>query len=124
MAQEAALRGVANSKLRRILAFNNSFDSADVRVGNEVLFYKAPPQKSAPRWRGPANVLQLDVCGATLSFQGQAFKVARHCVRKKVRASAEPDASCEGAFGDLCQPTPTREAPEQPPNPPSGSSDL
>ena len=37
MAQEAALKKIANSKLRRILAPNNSFGSADVRVGDEVL---------------------------------------------------------------------------------------
>ena len=36
MAQEAALKEIANSKLRRILAFNNSFDSADACVGDEV----------------------------------------------------------------------------------------
>ena len=41
LAQEAALREIANSKLRRILAFNNSFDSVDVEVGDEFLFYKA-----------------------------------------------------------------------------------
>ena len=42
LAQEAALKEIANAKLRRILAFNNSFDSADVAAGDEVLFYKAP----------------------------------------------------------------------------------
>ena len=69
LAQEAALKEIANSKLRRILAFNNSIDSADVEVGDEVLFYKAPPRKSAPRWRGPAKVILMDDSGATLSFQ-------------------------------------------------------
>ena len=49
LAQEAALKEIANSKLRRILAPNNSFDSVDVAVGDEVLCYKAPPRKGAPR---------------------------------------------------------------------------
>ena len=53
MAREAALKEIANSKLRRILAFNDSFKSAGVRLGGEVLFYRAPSRKSAPRWRGP-----------------------------------------------------------------------
>ena len=124
MAQEAALRGIAKSKLRRILAFNNSFRSAGARVGDEVLFYEAPSRKSAPRWRGPAKALLLDESGAILSFRGQTSQVARHCVRKKVRAPAESEASCDEAFDDLCRPTPPREVPEPPPNPPLGSPDL
>ena len=52
MAQEAAMKGIANSKIRRILAFNNSFESVDVKAGDEVLFYKAPTKKSVPRWMG------------------------------------------------------------------------
>ena len=38
LAQEAALKEIANRKLRRTLAPNNSFDSVDVAVGDEVLF--------------------------------------------------------------------------------------
>ena len=49
LAQEAALKEIANSKLRRILAFNNSFESVDVKVGDEVLFYKAPTKKKTFR---------------------------------------------------------------------------
>ena len=49
MAQVAVLAEIATGKLRRILARNNPFSSADVRVGDEVFFYKAPPRKSAPR---------------------------------------------------------------------------
>ena len=124
MAQEAALEAIANSKSRRILAFNNSFDSAGVRVGDEVPFYKAPPRKSPSRRRGPAKALLLDESGATVSFQGQTFKVAPHCVSKNVRASAESGASCEDAPGDLCRSALPREAPEKPPNPPSGYLDL
>ena len=124
MAHEAAIKEFANGKLRRILLFNNSFDSADVRVGDVVLFYKAPSRKSSPRWRGPATVLLLGDSGATLSFHGQTFKVARHCIRRKVRTSAEPEASREDAFGDLCRSAPLRDVLEQPPNPPLGSLDL
>ena len=106
MAQEAALRDIAISRLRRILAFNNSFNSVDVCVGGEAPFYEAPSRKSSPRRRGPAKVLLLDESGAALAFQGQAFKVARRCVRKKVRALAEPEASCEDAIDDPCRSTP------------------
>ena len=38
-AQEAALKEIANSKLRRLLAYNKTFDSVDINVGDEVLFY-------------------------------------------------------------------------------------
>ena len=78
MAQEAAIQQVANSELRRILALNNSFASVDVRVGDEVLFYEAPPRESSSQRRGPAKVLLLDESGATLSLQGRIFKAARH----------------------------------------------
>ena len=54
-AQQAALKEIANGTLRRSLAFNNSFDIMDVRVGDQVLFHRAPPRKSSPRWRGPAE---------------------------------------------------------------------
>ena len=57
MAQEAASKEIANNELRRISAFNNSFDGADARVGDEVLSYKAPSRKSAPCWRGAAKVV-------------------------------------------------------------------
>ena len=46
-AQEAALKEIANSKLRRLLAYNKTFDSVDIKVGDEVLFYKAPRRKAA-----------------------------------------------------------------------------
>ena len=51
MAQEAALKEVANSKLRRLLAHNKTFNCTDIKVGDTVLFYKAPHRKSHPRWR-------------------------------------------------------------------------
>ena len=124
LAQEAALEEKSKRKLRRILAFNNSFDSADAAVGNEVLHYKAPARKSGPRWRGPAKVPLMDDSGVALSFQGQTFKVARHCVRKKVRAPAEAEASCDEVFEDLCRSTPSRNEPEPPTNPPLGSLGL
>ena len=124
MAQDAAPRKIANSKSPRIRAFNNSFDSADVHVGDEVLFYEATSRRSSLRRRGPAKVLLLEESGATLSFQGQTSKMACHCVRRKVRASVEPEASCEDAFGDLCRPTPPMEAMGQPPNPALGSLAL
>ena len=124
MAQEAAPKEIANSKLRRILAFNNSFESVDVKVGGEVLFYKAPTKKSIPRWRGPAKVLLIDESGVTLSFQGLPFKVARHCVRRKVRDVESQETSRDDVFEDLCRSTPPAEEPAQPPNPPLDSLDL
>ena len=124
MAQETALREIANSKLRRISARNNSPDSVDVRAVGEVLFHKALSRRSSPRWRGPAKVLPLDETGATLSSQGQPFEVARHGVRRKVRALAEPEASCDDVSDDLCRLTLPMDEMDPPSNPPLGSLDL
>ena len=46
LAQEAALKEIANSKLRRILAFNNSFGNVDVAVGSPE---RAPLVGRAPQ---------------------------------------------------------------------------
>ena len=56
--QEATLKEVANSKLRRLLARNKTFNCADVDIGDMVLCYKAQNRKSLPRWRGPAKSLK------------------------------------------------------------------
>ena len=52
MAQEAALKEVANSKLRRLLAQTKTLNYTEIKVGDSVLFYKASHQKSQPRWGG------------------------------------------------------------------------
>ena len=90
-AQEATLKGVANSKLRRILAHNQTFNCTEVAVGDMVLFYKTPNRKSSPRRRGPAKVSEIDETGVTVYFQSQTFKVARFCVRRRVKESEVAD---------------------------------
>ena len=86
-AQEATLKEVANSKLRRLLARNKTFNCAEIDVGDMVLFYKAQSRKSAPRWRGPAKVLEIDDSEVTVSFQSQTFKVARYLLRRRMKDS-------------------------------------
>ena len=49
MAQEAALKEIAGCRLRRLLAYNKSFDCADVQIGDALLSYEATRQKSMPR---------------------------------------------------------------------------
>ena len=85
------MREVANSKLRRILAHNQTFNCTELEVGDMVLFYKATTKKSSPRWRGPAKVLAIDESGVTVYFQSQTFKVARFCVRRRVKESEVVD---------------------------------
>ena len=68
MAQEAALNEVANCKLGKPLAYNKSFNCADVKIGDTALFYKSAKKKGAPSWRGPAKI--LDMSGATLRAEG------------------------------------------------------
>ena len=38
----------------------------------------------APRWRGPAAILEVGDTGATATFQSQTDNVARSCVRRQV----------------------------------------
>ena len=83
-AQEAAMKEIANSKLRRLLAYNKTFECTDIKMGDTVLFYKSPHRKSHPRWRGPAKILDIDETGVTVKFQSQSFKVALFCVRRKL----------------------------------------
>ena len=65
-------------------------------MGDFVLFYKAPRKKSNPRWRGPAAILDIDEFGAALKFQSQTFKVARHCVQRKLDKKDLPQGSAAG----------------------------
>ena len=95
-AQEAALREVANSKLRRRLAYNKTLECVDIKVGDSVLVYKVPRKKSDPRWRGPAAILDIDEPFAVLKFQFQTFKVARYSVRRKLEEKDLPQGSAAG----------------------------
>ena len=95
-AQEAALKEIAKSKLRRLLARNKTFDCVDIKVGDLALFYKAPQKKSNPRWRSPATASDIDGSGVTLKFQSQIFKVARYCVRRKVEEKDLPQGPATG----------------------------
>ena len=93
MAQEAALKEIANSRLRRLLAYNKSFTCADVKIGDTVRLYKAQSKESTPGRMGPALILDIDDAGAMVKFQSQIFKVARFCVRKKAgrKGAEEPE---------------------------------
>ena len=81
MAQEAALKEIADSRLRRLLAFNRSLTCTDAKIGCAALFYKARSKKSAPRRRGRALISDIDETGAAVAFQSQISKVARFRVR-------------------------------------------
>ena len=68
MAQGAALKEVANSKLRRPLAYNESSKCTDARIGDAALLRKAVNRKSTPQWRGPVETPDIDGAGATVTF--------------------------------------------------------
>ena len=74
MEQGAALMGIADSGLRKSLAYDKTFNCTDVTLGDSVIFYKATNKESLPYW------------GATAKFQPQTFRVARFCVWGKVEA--------------------------------------
>ena len=77
------------------MALNKTFDCADVKIGDTALFYTAQRKRGAPRWRGPALILDIGETGVTVKSQSRTFKVARPFLRKKVEAKdaedAEPD---------------------------------
>ena len=82
-AREEALKGIADSILRRFLAFNKSFNCTEVKIGDAVLPYKAQRKMSTPRLRRPALILGIDEAGVMVKLQSQVFKVARHCARMR-----------------------------------------
>ena len=84
MAWEAALKEVANRKLRRLLACNKSSNCADFKIGDSVLFYKTPDRKRTRKWRGTACISDIDETGETARYRSQTFKVARYCLRGRV----------------------------------------
>ena len=49
MAREVTLKEIANGRLRRLLAFNESLNCTEAKIGDAVLFCKAQGKKSAPR---------------------------------------------------------------------------
>ena len=65
MAQDAASKEIANSRLRKVLAYNESFTRTNVKIGDAVIFYKAQKKKSAQRRRAPTLILDIDEAGAT-----------------------------------------------------------
>ena len=83
MAQEEALEAIANSESRRLVAIRY-FDFADVMMGGSVIFNEPDGRKSAPKWRGPAVIVDIDGTGAAAKFQRGVPTVARYCARKRV----------------------------------------
>ena len=92
-AQEATLKDIANSNLRRPLAHNKTFNCAEIGVDDIAISYKAQNRESSPRWRGPAKALEIDDAEVTASVQSQKFKVARYCVRKRTKESGVAEFS-------------------------------
>ena len=107
-AREATLGEIAKSKLRRLLAQNKSFNCTDVAVGDSVLFYKAKSRKSSPRWGGRAKILEIYETGLTVFFQSRTFKVARFCVRNRLK---EKDVAGEEWKNSLRRGSPWMESP-------------
>ena len=91
MAREAALKEIADSRLRRLLAFNKSSNCTDIKIGDAELLYKAERRKSAPQRWGPALIFDIDGTGVTVKAQSHIFKVARFCAREaELEAELDP----------------------------------
>ena len=86
MAQESALREVADSKLRRLPAYAKNSTCADVENGDSVLLYKAPNRGSHPKWGCPVYALDIDETRVSERYQSQTLEVVRYCARGRVDA--------------------------------------
>ena len=84
MAQEMALKEVANGELRCLLTRNQSCARADVSGGDSVSFYESVGRKSAPKWLGPAVCAHVDETSAAENFQRQTPNASRHCAQKRM----------------------------------------
>ena len=78
--------------LRRLLAYNKSFNCVDVQIGDAALLYKGTNKKGMARRRGPELISDIDETGVRVKVQAQTFRAARFRMRKKVRAKAVVDA--------------------------------
>ena len=65
--------------------------SADVRVGDSAQLHKSASRESAPKWRGPAAVLDISevpglnaMGGFTAKFQSRTFKVVCYSVSERI----------------------------------------
>ena len=69
MAQGAPSKDIANSKLRRPLALNESLACTDAPVGDSVLFHTLVGREGVPRWRRQAVALDIDEGGVAAKLQ-------------------------------------------------------
>ena len=76
--------GSANSKLRGLVAYNQSVERSDAQIGDTAPFYKATNRKSAPHRRGPAKISDVDEAGGARGSSLIPCGSARRCVRRKV----------------------------------------
>ena len=83
MAQEATSNEVANRKLRRLLAYSESFKCTDVQIGGTAFFFDAMNRKSTPRWGAPTEISGNDETAVAVKFQSQTFTATRFCVGEK-----------------------------------------
>ena len=95
MALEAALKAVADRKLRRLLARNKSVNCTDVKNSDAAFPCGGLDRTSAERWRRPAKILDIDETGVTVNFHTQTSKVKRFCVRKKAEEKDVDDEECD-----------------------------
>ena len=101
LAQVAALKEMASSKLRRLLVLNRLFNCTDVKVRDAMLIYKAVNRKGAPRgvaWRRFRISAQT---GATAKFRRQTLEVARFRVRRQVDPKGAGEANWNPASENL-----------------------
>ena len=75
--------------------------SEDVVPGDSVLLRKAANRKGAPRWRGPAKILDIDETGATAKSRSQTLNAARYCVGKTTKEKDVSEKKWNPASGTM-----------------------
>ena len=99
-------------RLSRINLIVNCVDSMRTVCPSTIrilsFLYKAQNRKGSPRWGGPTRILGIDETCATVHEQSQTFKVARHCVRKRMEEADASDEERQKSLhrGDHCMDQP------------------
>ena len=81
MTLELVREEMAKSKLRRFMRPQNDYEGLDARKCDCVLFYRPASKRLTSRWRGHAEMVDVERDAAALSYQGSTRKNPRSFVK-------------------------------------------
>ena len=65
---------------------------------DSLLFSSPVNRRGAPRWGGPAKILDIDETRVAVECRSQTCEVARYCVRKKMEQEDVTEAEWNGSW--------------------------